>query len=199
MLYYRVALRSSQSATWCWKSSPLTLLDGVLGVLKLYNCMPREHIRVFLSTSPEQMETMLGRENQGLLSTAIPVDQLWDRYHVSWIEVRRLASVPEIPVAIDQPYDGRTYREIWYEEMQEVGYLHFAFYNGAMSAGQCQRLREAFQFVRQRPTRVIVLMGGSDFWSNGIHLNTIEAAADPAQESWRNIGAMNDLVRDIIT
>ena len=90
MLYYRVALRSSQSATWRWKSSPLTSLDGVLGVLKLYNCMPREHIRVFLSTSPEQMETMLKRENQGLLSTAIPVDQLWDRYHVSWIEVRRL-------------------------------------------------------------------------------------------------------------
>jgi putative two-component system protein, hydrogenase maturation factor HypX/HoxX len=111
----------------------------------------------------------------------------------------RLASVPEIPVAIDQPYDGRTYREIWYEEMQEVGYLHFEFYNGAMSTGQCQHLREAFQFVRQRPTRVIVLMGGSDFWSNGIHLNTIEAAADPAHESWHNIGAMNDLVRDIIT
>jgi hypothetical protein len=33
---------------------------------------------------------MLGRENQGLLSTAITVDQLWDRYRVSWIEVRRL-------------------------------------------------------------------------------------------------------------
>jgi len=52
--------------------------------------MPREQIRVFLSSSPEQMETMLGRENQGLLSTAITVDQLWDKYRVSWIEVRRL-------------------------------------------------------------------------------------------------------------
>ena len=45
---------------------------------------------MFLSTSPEQMETMLRRENQGLLSTAITVDQLWDRSRVSWIEVRRL-------------------------------------------------------------------------------------------------------------
>jgi hypothetical protein len=52
--------------------------------------MPREHIRVFLSSSPEQMETMLRRENQGLLSTAITADQLWDKYRVSWIEVRRL-------------------------------------------------------------------------------------------------------------
>jgi hypothetical protein len=90
MIYYRVALRGSQSATWRWRSSPLTSLDGVLGVLKLYRCMPRERIRVFLSSSPEQMETMLRRENQGLLSTAITVDQLWDRYRVSWIEVRRL-------------------------------------------------------------------------------------------------------------
>ena len=47
-------------------------------------------MRVFLSTSPEQMDAMLGRENLGLLSTAITVDQLWDRYRVNWIEVRRL-------------------------------------------------------------------------------------------------------------
>ena len=111
----------------------------------------------------------------------------------------RLAHVPEIPIAVDQAYNGQTYREVWYEERQAVGYLHFDFYNGAMSTEQCQRLREAFQFVRQRPTKVLVLMGGPDFWSNGIHLNVIEAAADPAQESWRNICAMNDLVRDIIT
>src|SRR5260221_8275620 len=68
-----------------------------------------------------------------------------------------------------------------------------------MSTDQCQRLREAFLRIRQRPTKVIVLMGSPDLWSNGIHLNMIEAAADPAQESWRNIHAMNDLVREIIT
>src|SRR5260370_7969581 len=108
-------------------------------------------------------------------------------------------AVQEAHVAIDQPYDGLTYREMWYEERQAVGYLHFAFYNGAMSTEQCQRLREAFLHVRQRPTKVIVLMGSPDFWSNGIHLNVIEAAEDPAHESWRNIHAMNDLVREIIT
>jgi putative two-component system protein, hydrogenase maturation factor HypX/HoxX len=111
----------------------------------------------------------------------------------------RLTHVPEIPVAMNHPYDGRTYREIWYEERQAVGYLHFAFYNGAMSTEQCQRLREAYLYACQRPTKVLVLMGGTDFWSNGIHLNLIEAAADPAQESWNNIHAMNDLVREIIT
>jgi putative two-component system hydrogenase maturation factor HypX/HoxX len=111
----------------------------------------------------------------------------------------RLAAVPEVPLALDQADDRRTYRDIWYEERQAVGYLHFDFYNGAMSTEQCQRQREAFLCMRQRPTKVLVLMGGTDFWSNGIHLNIIEAAADPAHESWRNIQAINDLVREIIT
>ncbi len=111
----------------------------------------------------------------------------------------RLDHVPDVPLAVDQAYDGRTYREIWYEERHAAGYLHFDFYNGAMSTDQCQRLREAFLLIRQRPTKVIALMGGTDFWSNGIHLNMIEAADDPAHESWRNIQAMNDLVRELIT
>ena len=41
-------------------------------------------------------------------------------------------------------------------------------------------------------------MGGRDFFSNGIHLNVIEAADDPAAESWRNLRAIDDLVREII-
>ena len=90
MIYYRVALQGSQSATWRWKSSLFTSLDSILGVLKLYHCMPREHIHVFLSTSPDQMEVMLSRANQGLLSTAITIDQLYDKHSVGWIEVRRL-------------------------------------------------------------------------------------------------------------
>ena len=104
MIYYRMALRGNQSNTWRWMSSPLTSLDSMLGVLKLYRCVPREQIRVFLSTSPEQMETMLKRENQGLLSTAITVDQLWDRCRVSWIEVRRLEMELGEGGDHDQPY-----------------------------------------------------------------------------------------------
>jgi putative two-component system hydrogenase maturation factor HypX/HoxX len=45
---------------------------------------------------------------------------------------------------------------------------------------------------------VIVLLGGTDFFSNGIDLNAIEAAASPAQESWRNIVAIDDLVREVL-
>ena len=107
---------------------------------------------------------------------------------------------PEIPVGIAQPLGpGQTYRDIAYQEHAGVGYLHFDFYNGAMSTEQCRRLHEAYLLARsRRQTRVIVLMGGHDFFSNGIHLNMIEAADDPAVESWLNLRAINDVVRDII-
>jgi len=103
---------------------------------------------------------------------------------------------PQIDVALDAPLD--VYREIAYEEYADVGYLHFDFYNGAMSTDQCRRLREAYAYARSRDTKVIVLMGGNDFFSNGIHLNVIEAADDPAAESWWNLLAIDDVVRDIV-
>ncbi len=93
--------------------------------------------------------------------------------------------------------EWETFREIWYEEKNGVGYLHFDFYNGAMGTEQCNRLREEYLNARVRDTKVIVLMGGN-FFSNGIHLNLIEAASDPRLESWRNINAMNDLILEIL-
>ena len=110
----------------------------------------------------------------------------------------RLAGVPEVPLAPEADVDGETWREIRYEERDGVGYLHFPFCNGAMGTAQCERLRAAYRHARARPTRVIALMGGPDFWSNGIHLNLIEASAHPADASWANINAMNDLVREIV-
>lgn len=91
------------------------------------------------------------------------------------------------------------YQPIRYEEEGRVGFLHFAFYNGAMGTEQCNALRAAYARALERPTRVLVLMGGPDYWSNGIHLGLIEAADSPAEESSRNIEAMDDLARDIIT
>src|SRR5258708_39893624 len=68
-----------------------------------------------------------------------------------------------------------------------------------MSTGQCRRLLAAYRHAQRRQVRVIVLGGTRDFFSNGIHLNVIEAADDPAYESWRNINAIDDLVEAILT
>lgn len=80
-----------------------------------------------------------------------------------------------------------------------VAYLSFDFYNGAMSTEQCSALLNSLRELRNRDdVRVIALLGGEDFWSNGIHLNCIQADADPARESWRNINAIDDVVRELI-
>jgi len=109
-----------------------------------------------------------------------------------------LHDIPDSHLDPAEVVDGPTYREIRYEEHERVGYLHFEFYNGAMSTEQCIRLRDAYREARSRSTLAIVLMGGRDLWSNGIHLNVIETAADPVAESWANINAMDDLVREIL-
>jgi len=113
------------------------------------------------------------------------------------------AALAPAPVSDWWRAPAHTWQDIAYEEADGVGYLAFEFYNGAMATRQCERLREALAWAKQRPTRVLVLLGGRDFWSNGIHLNVIEAASlsggSAADESWRNINAMNDLALELIT
>lgn len=110
----------------------------------------------------------------------------------------RLSGVPVLPLAVDVVPAAATYQPIRYREQDATGFLHFDLMNGAMGTHVLQRLLQAYRFARSRDTRVIVLCGGEDFWSNGIDLNDIEAATDPAQASWENILAMNALVREII-
>ncbi len=100
----------------------------------------------------------------------------------------RIADLPEIG----------GYNDIWYEEEGGAGFLHFPFYNGAMGTMACERLRDALHDALARPARVLVLCGGPDHWSNGLDLNRIEASHSPADESWRNINAMDDLAESII-
>ena len=107
------------------------------------------------------------------------------------------AALPELPLA-DRWTVPDTWQDIAYAEHGEVGTLRFEFYNGAMGTEQCVRLHAALAWARQRSPRVLLLAGGDEFWSNGIHLNLIEAADSPADESWRNIGAMDDLAAALI-
>lgn len=115
------------------------------------------------------------------------------------------AALPQRPVPLERPDDE--WGELRYAEHgpegSRVGCLFFDFYNGAMSTGRCERLRDALLAVRERPTKVLLLMGGADFFSNGIDLNSIEAAAhrlgdSAADASWRNINAMNDLALTVL-
>ena len=110
-----------------------------------------------------------------------------------------LGGVPQVQAPLTAPPGRRTYQQISYREAGGVGYLEFSFPGGAMSTSQCRRLLAAYRHAQARPVRVIVLGGPRDFFANGIHLNVIEAADDPAEESWRNINAIDDLAEAILT
>ncbi|AWW36135.1 hydrogenase maturation protein [Streptomyces sp. AS58] len=113
----------------------------------------------------------------------------------------RLSGLPERPapaLTALTPMDDTAWSDIRYLEEGPVGILSFSFPGGAMSTDHCRRLLAAYRAARERPTEVLVLGGARDFFSNGIHLGVIEAAADPAAESWANINAMDDLVEAVL-
>ena len=104
-------------------------------------------------------------------------------------------------IEIDYTKPGRQFacQEVWYEQDGDVAYIYSPFHNGGMSTEHCRILLSVYQHVATLPVKVIVLMGGEECWSNGIHLNHIEVAECPADESWLNINAIDDLIYQIIT
>ena len=107
---------------------------------------------------------------------------------------------PTKDIVIDYTQPGRQLlcQEIWFETEGKVAYLYSPFHNGAFSTEQCRLFLRVYQHIVTLPVDAIVLMGGEESWSNGIHLNQIQHAADPARESWQNINAIDDIVYQII-
>jgi putative two-component system hydrogenase maturation factor HypX/HoxX len=112
----------------------------------------------------------------------------------------RLRGVPHSPAPADvDPEVPGVFRQVRYRRTGAVGWLHFDFYNGAMSSGHSRRLLTALRHAAGQDTRVLVLRGGTESFSNGIHLGAIDAAADPQVAAWAGIRAINEVCREIIT
>jgi len=100
-----------------------------------------------------------------------------------------------LPLIVD--YKSKTYHEISMIEDGEVVYLYFNFYNGAMSSAQAIRLKYAIDYLKEE-YKVLVLMGGDDFFCNGIHLNILEDSKKQGEDGWSNINAINDVVKSVL-
>ncbi|MBM2619309.1 formyl transferase [Actinoplanes sp. LDG1-06] len=112
----------------------------------------------------------------------------------------RLRGVPHSPLPVGtEPETPNAYRQVRYRRSGRIGWLAFDFYNGAMAPGHCRRLLAGLRHAAAQDTEVLVLRGGTDAFSNGIHLNVIEASPDPAGSAWANIRAINEVCREIIT
>jgi putative two-component system hydrogenase maturation factor HypX/HoxX len=168
------------------------VLDAIAGTpFHLFGAHPEGRLRGAPGAIVAQRHDAICRAT---IDGAVWISQLERPGHFKLPAARALAlaghpvKAPEVP----------GFREIAYGERGGVGFLRFEFYDGAMSTRQARRLLAAYRAARARDTRVIVLLGGADFFSTGIHLNLIEAADDPAAESWWNLHAIDDLVREVI-
>src|SRR5438093_1239816 len=91
MIYYRVALQSSHSPTWQWRSTILSSLEALFRLLRMYGGLPRDRIRVFFASSASGLDEMLTRQNKGAVSNSMTVEQLASQsWKISPAEVRRL-------------------------------------------------------------------------------------------------------------
>ena len=119
---------------------------------------------------------------------------------IYWVNTA-IKTIPFIPLKrLNYPIgeEPKTFQEIWTNAADGVCFIHFNFYNGAMSESQCKQLEHVLKVVNSDfSVNTVVLMGGYNYFSNGIHLNIIEHAEDSFNESWQNINAINDVVKQI--
>ncbi len=99
MIYFRVAIRMDQSSQWRWKSSILSTPGTLFDFLNMYDRVPKDRLRVFFATSIEFMNAMLIRENKGLVSNSVTVEQfLIRRKRIDGQNIRQLESELAIEV-----------------------------------------------------------------------------------------------------
>lgn len=95
MIYYRVAWKTKQSPVWQWKSTKLTSLNALFLFLRMYSALPQDHLRVFSSSSPESLDEMLMRENNGWTSPSVTAEQFLHEKGIRLKEMTREASERE--------------------------------------------------------------------------------------------------------
>ncbi|KAK3101449.1 hypothetical protein FSP39_003668 [Pinctada imbricata] len=99
------------------------------------------------------------------------------------------------PVYLEEITCPADYDDIRLDIQNQVAYIHFNFYDGAMDKNQCSRLESVLQHVASRKdVKIVAMMGGQRFFSTGIHLNEIEVAVNKQTEAWENINKIDDVI-----
>jgi putative two-component system hydrogenase maturation factor HypX/HoxX len=176
------------------------VLDEILGVAcYLFGVWEEERLR-----GEKPKEILAKRDGAICLSTidgAVWITHLKEvgrfKLPATYVLKERLKGVKEhrLPLIFDKSY--KTFYEISCDIKGEIAYLYFNFHNGAFSSDKCMKLKYAFEYIKTQ-AKVVVLMGGDDFFSNGIHLNILEDSKKNGEDGWSNINAMNDLVKSIL-
>jgi hypothetical protein len=99
-MYYRVALYHSAiqvhpPPSWQWKSTVLSSLSALFQFLRLHRALPQDRLRVFSSSSSEDLDEQLVQENQGLGSTSVTAAQFLQERMIHCPQVTEGMAAPE--------------------------------------------------------------------------------------------------------
>ena len=176
--------------------------DEILGVeVELFGAWEEEK---FAEVEAKPKEILAKRDGAICLKTidgAIWISHLKEPHRfklpATYVLKDKLLGVKEhrLPLIFDRGY--KTFYEISFKSKDNIAYLYFNFLNGAMSSAQCVRLKYAIEYLSSE-FDAVVLMGGDDFFSNGIHLNILEDSKKKGEDGWENINAMNNLIEAIL-
>ncbi|SRR6266851_3912753 len=83
MTYYCLAIQNHQTSTWNWQTTALTSLQAVFQILRDYHALPQGRIRVFTSSSREELHELLSRENNGLPSGSVTAAQFLQERNIA--------------------------------------------------------------------------------------------------------------------
>ena len=103
-MYYRVAIRQDTSPTWQWKSTTISSLNALLQFLRRFHELPQDHLRVFSSSSHEEMDEQLAHENNGLGSHSVTAAQFMQARMISPQPRTALADAPSARENADGMY-----------------------------------------------------------------------------------------------
>jgi len=130
-MYYRVAIQLAPLAPWQWRSTTLSSLDALFQFLRLYQALPQGRLRVFSSSSCEEINEQLVRENTGLGSTSVTAAQFLQERKICSPEVALGTSEHQVgahqeraPIAvITQPSSDESSRGVTFADGKGLGSL----------------------------------------------------------------------------
>jgi hypothetical protein len=99
-MYYRIAIRrdgdhKDQSPVWKWFSTALGSLNSALLFFQYYRVLPLDRLRVYASSSREELKEQLLSENTGLRLYSVPARQfLRERFIPAPEKTAEVSGVP---------------------------------------------------------------------------------------------------------
>lgn len=81
MIYYRLAVQKNRATEWEWQTECVNSLEELLHLGRQDHSLSAEQLRVFMASSHAYLDILLVRENMGLSSNSLTLEQLLHGSH----------------------------------------------------------------------------------------------------------------------